>query len=104
MAITVCLHNKFGFCKYGEHCRKEHVEVVCENEECTVNECSKRHPRPCKYFREFGKCKFSEICAFSHNVSVDPIERRMDPCSDPEFELHNHIDYARQSCFLALGS
>ena len=31
-------------------------------------------------------------------------EMRMDPCSDPEFELHNHIDYARQSCFSALGS
>ena len=25
--------------------------------------------------------------------------RRMDPCGDPEFELHNHKDYARQSCF-----
>ena len=31
-------------------------------------------------------------------------ERMKDPCSDPEFELHNHIDYARQSCFSALGS
>ena len=25
-------------------------------------------------------------------------------CSDPEFELHNHIDYARQSYFLVFGS
>ena len=31
-------------------------------------------------------------------------EGRIDPCSDPEFELHNYIDYTRQSCFLALGS
>ena len=25
----------------------------------------------------------------------------MDPCSEPGFELHNHIDYARQNYFLA---
>ena len=31
-----------------------------------------------------------------------PYVRRMDPCGDPEFELHNYIDYARQSCFSAL--
>ena len=30
-------------------------------------------------------------------------ERRNDPCSDPGFELHNHLDYARQSCFSVLG-
>ena len=36
-------------------------------------------------------------------ITGDEYERRMDPCSDPEFELHNHIDYARQSCFSALG-
>ena len=28
--------------------------------------------------------------------------RRMDPCGDPEFELHNHIDYARHSCFFGI--
>ena len=26
------------------------------------------------------------------------------PGYDPEFELHNHIDYARQMCFSVLGS
>ena len=32
-------------------------------------------------------------------------ERRRDRCSDPEFKLHNHIDYARQqSCFSGLDS
>ena len=30
-------------------------------------------------------------------------ERRKDPCSDPEFELHNHVDYARQICFSVSG-
>ena len=36
------------------------------------------------------------------NVLMD--ERGNDPCSNPEFELNNHIDYARHSCFSALGS
>ena len=29
-------------------------------------------------------------------------EMRMDPCSDPEFELHNHIDYARAELLLGV--
>ena len=28
---------------------------------------------------------------------------KMTQLTDPEFELHNHIDYARQSCFSLVG-
>ena len=29
-------------------------------------------------------------------------EWRKDPCSNPEFELHNHIDYARAELLLGV--
>ena len=44
-ADSICLHNKFGFCKHGERCRNQHVQEICENKECRVSECRKRHPR-----------------------------------------------------------
>ena len=63
---NVCRHNKFGFCKYGNTCRKRHIEEVCDNEECETNLCARRHPRSCRFFSEFGRCKFGEFCRFKH--------------------------------------
>ena len=72
-ADEFCKHNKFGFCKHGEKCRKQHVEELCKNKECEINQCRKRHPRPCRYFSAFQRCKFGEYCAFKHELTIDPI-------------------------------
>ena len=37
------------------------------------NKCRKRHPRPCRYFSAFQRCKFGEYCAFNHELTIDPI-------------------------------
>ena len=29
---SVCQFNKFGFCKFKEACRKQHVKELCENQ------------------------------------------------------------------------
>ena len=61
----VCLHNKFGFCKFGHMCHKRHIDDICQ-ENCFLQDCQKRHPRPCKYFVHFNRCKFGENCKYKH--------------------------------------
>ena len=68
-----CLHYKFGFCKYGDRCWKKHIDEKCETQECDGSSCDKRHPRPCKYYRLYKRCKFGDYCAFDHFVPVDPV-------------------------------
>ena len=68
-----CLHYKFGFCKHGDRCWKKHIDEKCENQECDGSSCDKRHPRPCKYYRLYKRCKFGDYCAFDHFVPMDPV-------------------------------
>ena len=72
-ANTLCLYNMFGFRKHGDKCRKEHVQEICENNECNQSECRRRHPKECKYFKLYKRCKFNEFCAFSHVTPFDPV-------------------------------
>ena len=64
--VNVCQHNKYGFCKYREKCKLRHVTDVCEAENCDVEHCLQRHPKQCRFYREFERCKFGEYCFFSH--------------------------------------
>ena len=73
MATPVCRYNKFGYCKFKEHCRKQHVNEVCTNDNCEVHSCSLRHPKSRKYYREYGRCKFNP-CAFKHKDSENDFE------------------------------
>ena len=63
---NVCRHNKFGFCKHGQSCRKRHVDELCNIESCDINICEKRHPRSCRFFAEYGRCKFLDFCKYKH--------------------------------------
>ena len=74
---TVCKYFKFGYCKYQNSCRFKHVDTICDNLRCEIVSCEKRHPKDCKYFREFGRCKFSP-CSFKHvNVRAEQ-EKKID--------------------------
>ena len=94
-AQNVCFYNKYGFCKYLERCRKYHETEVCEKTNCGIRECSLRHPRVCKFFRDLGFCKFSEWCKFSHKlnknnaVKNDELNKLEDRLKAVEFELEN---------------
>ena len=70
-ATSICVYNKFGFCKYGVTCRKNHEEIKCENSSCDIFNCNKRHPKECRYFKEFKRCKYNEYCRYEHNVSSE---------------------------------
>ena len=38
----------------------------CENQNCEMDTCSKRHPRICTYFQNYQRCKFGTFCAYRH--------------------------------------
>ena len=66
MLELICRYNKFGYCKFGNHCFRKHENLICENAHCNLVECPLRHPRKCKFFLEFHYCKFGVYCKFSH--------------------------------------
>ena len=67
---TICLYNKYGYCKYKNLCRYHHVVDKCEDENCDVTSCFKRHPKTCRYFYRYNRCKFNDSCSFSHISST----------------------------------
>ena len=78
--MEICKHNQNGFCKFRERCDKRHENEICRSRnECTDSECTKRHPRECKYFQQCGYCKFSDTCAYSHmdykNNKIETLEK-----------------------------
>ena len=69
---SVCGFYKYGFCKFQEVCRKQHVKEICEISSCNGKTCIQRHPKICKFLRNRGYCKFGEWCLFSHVIKKDP--------------------------------
>ena len=75
---TICKFNQSGFCKYQSHCRKHHIEEICQNLTCNVVTCLNRHPRVCRYFASFGRCKFGDSCAYLHqNIYTNSVDAKV---------------------------
>ena len=74
MTQTICRKNKFGYCKYDKTCRYKHVDEECDDENCDVYKCEKRHPRTCSYMRDHGRCKFTTYCKYNHKKVKNTIE------------------------------
>ena len=72
-AATICLYFKYGYCKHGAHCWKQHLETRCESFECDGRNCDERHPRECRFYKEYGRCKFGESCLYDHVDRSDPV-------------------------------
>ena len=62
--ISKCLFHDRGYCKFRSHCRKQHFQGVCQQNQCD-RKCQNRHPKPCKFL---DQCKFlrKNICAYAH--------------------------------------
>ena len=76
MAAPICLFNKFGYCKFGQKCRKYHINEICSEKTCDILSCNQRHPKVCNYFRNYGRCKFSP-CAYKHgNFASNDLENK----------------------------
>ena len=68
---SICKFNQSGFCKYQEHCRKQHVMDVCPTSMCNNMSHLLRHPKVCKFFTNFRRCKFGESCAYRHGPDIE---------------------------------
>ena len=82
---NTCHFFKYGHCKFGVNCRRFHEKEVCENYYCESVKCSKRHPRKCKFYQEYRRCKFGDYCSYSHEVkelfplnNMDDIKERLE--------------------------
>ena len=76
-AQSLCLFNKFGYCKFSERCRRHHDNEICKSKHCNISECRKRHPKLCKYFENYRRCKFNP-CAYRHEQESSKIYDEVD--------------------------
>ena len=72
METKVCEFNKFGFCKFNQSCRKRHVDKLCEEENCKESFYENRHPKHCRYYSIYKRCKFGDFCRFKHSEKCVP--------------------------------
>ena len=63
---SVCKFYKYGFCRFRDQCRYNHVHEMCNNKDCLLYSCHKRHPRLCKFHSANSYCKFGSLCQFKH--------------------------------------
>ena len=67
MAVeSPCLFNKFGHCKFRDTCRHRHIQDICENINCEITTCEKRHPSECRFWNAYRRCKFGDYCSYKH--------------------------------------
>ena len=66
----VCFKFKFGFCKCNRH-----VTFVCDDYKCDVSKCEKRHPKICRYYRDYKRCKFTVGCLYKHENQFEIFEK-----------------------------
>ena len=66
---------------FKSSCKNKHIEEICEKKTCDKKICNKRHPKPCKYFVNFGDCKLGSSCAYAHNsmkMEIEKLEQKVD--------------------------
>ena len=95
MTQAICFKNKFGYCKFNEKCFFRHVTIVCEDVNCNVFKCEKRHPKICNYYRDFRRCKFAVGCKYKHENQSEILEKMEKKLQDLETR-NNDNDLAKQ--------
>ena len=80
MEEQVCLHQKFGFCKYKEKCIKRHLDEECKDlGNCRAKKtCDKRHPKLCRRYVLEGSCSYNERCDYLHKEKeISPADLKL---------------------------
>ena len=96
---NICNHHKYGFCKFSDRCRKKHIDEICLENNCEIKMCLKRHPRPCKFFDLYQKCKFGTFCAFKHCESIQAKELKNLKSKVEDLEVDN-LEKSKEISFL----
>ena len=76
MEDEVCMHSKFGYCKFKQTCNRKHYSEICQDfKACqTIETCPKRHPNRCKKYISENGCNFGSDCAYTHGINNDTIK------------------------------
>ena len=89
------MFNKFGYWKYATNCRKRHIETICEDNSCD-EKCENRHPKLCRYFDTYQRCKFGDYCRFKHvkksKDSNENVKIKIDILEKTEMENKKEIE------------
>ena len=100
MSTTICLHHKYGHCKYGVHCRNQHISETCTDSPCITTMCRKRHPKLCRFFAIFGSCKFNESCSYLHkherNEENEKLKKEIKKLKDDIVLLTTEVNKLKQ--------
>ena len=91
ITAKVCWFYQTGYCKYGSECKRYHEHETCKERKCNQNQCRKRHPQECKYFRNNNYCKFGVDCSFSHSETFkkDEFEIVIEEVKNLKVEVDN---------------
>ena len=66
----VCSYEKFGFCMKREQCEEFHPTENCNDVNCSIVNCRRRHPQPCRFFGTQNGCRFGRACKFDHQKQM----------------------------------
>ena len=89
--VLFCKFHQFGHCKFGSTRRKFHTKETCNTFKCIISDCSYRHPRQCKFFVLYGRCKFGTDCSFLHVTTEDEVTKAIKTIQDEVFSLKSEI-------------
>ena len=66
----VCSYEKFGFCMKREQCEDFHPIENCNDVNCSIVNCRRRHPQPCIFFGTQNGCRFGRACKYDHQKQM----------------------------------
>ena len=110
----MCQYNKFEFCKFWENCRNQHINDICERTSCDIKSCIQRHPKECKFYIDYQRCKYcsaysevrnkvlqemANICELANNgvnfqeIQSDPLTLTQFILDCTSFNLTKRINY-----------
>ena len=68
----MCPYYTVGYCKFRNHCLKEHPKEYCNNKACKRTNCFKRHKSQCKYGSYCKRHIKNKSCEFKH-ITAEPL-------------------------------
>ena len=70
------------------------LKTICEEDKCEIQSCNKRHPKSCRFYEMFQRCKFGEYCSFKHVETAvkDVDEKCLEEIKDQLMKLEEKID------------